>query len=144
MSFKPINRKAPEDRRSVPLDPAAPPTVLQGQVLEVDAADGFAKLADGASVVAAPLWSFTKTGRLDVDIADSVTVLEANFSALVDTDGYVGTPAAGDALAVGTGGNVGKLVVLAVTADATTLQSIVAYCTKPPDSDGFIEFKAIR
>jgi hypothetical protein len=142
--FEPINRKSPEDRRSVHLDPASIPTIKQGQILEVDAADGYAKLADGAAVVAAPLWAFTKSSRLDVSIAKAVTVLEAPFLARVDTDGYAGSPTAKAALAVGTAGNVGKLVVVSVTADATTLQKVVAYCTKAPDADGVMEFKAIR
>jgi hypothetical protein len=141
--FEVINRKAPEDRRSVPTDPATPPTVLQGQIVEVDAADTYAKLADGAAVVAAPLWSFTASARLDSAIADSLSVMEAPFSARVDTDGYAGTPAAKNALAVGTGANVGKLVVQAIAAVAD-LQAVLAYCVLPPDADGVIEFKAIR
>jgi hypothetical protein len=140
--FEPINRKSPEDRRSVPLDPDSLPTILQGQLLTTDAND-FAVLADGAAFVEDPMWAFTKTGRLDVDIANSVTVLEAPFMARVDTDGYTGTPAKGDALVPGTGGNVGKLAVLAVTT-VDHLKSVVAYCQSPPDSDGVIVFKAIR
>ncbi len=112
--------------------------------MEVDAADGFAKLADGSSLVVSPAWAFTKTGRLDSDIAKSLTVLEAPFLARVGTDGYDGSPVAGNALGVGSGGTAGKLVVVTVTADATTLQGVVAYCTKSPDSDGIMEFKAIR
>jgi len=142
--FEPINRKAAEDRRSVPTDPASPPTVLQGQIVEVDAADGFAKLADGAAVVAAPLWVFTKSARLDSQIADSLTVLEAPFSARVDADGYVGTPTAKQALKIGTGGNVGKLEVEATVDSVAKLQGVVAYCVKAPDSDGVMEIKVIR
>ena len=70
--FEPINRKSPEDRRSVPLDPDSLPTILQGQVLQTDAND-FAVLADGAAFVPDPMWAFTKTGRLDVDTANTVT-----------------------------------------------------------------------
>ena len=140
--FEPINRKSPEDRRSVPFDPAVTPTILQGQVLALDAATGKAVLADGD--VPDPMWSFTKTARLDSITAKSVTVLEAPFMAKVNTDGYVGTPAPGDYLAVGTGGNVGKLVVLALNADATVNAPIVARCVKGPDSNGIILFKAIR
>jgi len=143
MSFAPINRKAPYDRRSVPVDPNSPPTVEQGQILEVDATDGYAKLADGAAVVGAPLWAWTESSRPDSSISNSLTVLEAPFVARVGADGYAGSPAAKDALAVGTGGNVGKLVVVTVTAVAD-LQSVVAYCTKPPDADNVIEIKAIR
>lgn len=141
--LKPINRKAPEDRRAVPFDPAVTTTILQGSVLQLDAATGNAILADGAAVVPDPMWAFTKTGRLDTDQAKSVTVIEGPFVADVDTDGYDGTPAAGDALVPGTGGNVGKLVVQAVSTVAH-LQSVVAYCVKPPDADGFIRIKTIR
>lgn len=142
--FEPINRKTAADRRSVPLDPDNVPTIAQGQILEIDAADGYAKLADaGAAVVVAPLWAWTKTTRLDVQIAKAVTVLEAPFVARVDTDGYDGSPVAKNALGVGTGATAGKLVVVTVS-DVATLQSVVAYCTKGPDADGVIEFKAIR
>lgn len=140
--FEPINRKSPEDRRSVPLDPASLPTIAQGQVVQTDSS-GYAVLADGASLVPDPMWAFTKTGRLDVDIAKSVTIMEAPFMFRVDTDGYAGSPAKGDSMEVGTAGNVGKLVVLAVTTVAH-LQSIVAYCITPPDADGVAVFKAIR
>jgi len=141
--FQPVNRKAPADRRSVPTDPTSPPTVLQGQVVEVDAADGFAKLADGAAVVAAPLWSFTKSARLDSQVANSLTVMEAPFIARIGSDGYVGTPAAKDALIIGTTTEVGKLKVQAVSTVAHVVAT-VAYCTKAPDSDGVIEVKVIR
>lgn len=142
--FEIINRKAAEDRRSVPTDPDTPPTVLQGQIVEIDATDNYAKLADsGAGVVVAPLWAFTATARLDSAIADSLTVVEGPFSARVDTDVYVGTPTAKAALGVGTGGNVGKLVVVTVTG-VDDLQGVVAYCVKPPDADGVMEIKVIR
>ena len=141
--FEPINRKAPEDRRSVALDPASLPTVAQGQIVSRDPADGYAKLADGAAVVPDPMWAFTATSRLDSAIASSLSVLEAPFVARVDTDGYAGTPAAGNALAVGTGANVGKLVVQAVAAVAD-LQAVVAYALTAPDADGVILIKAIR
>jgi hypothetical protein len=140
--FEPINRKSPEDRRSVPFDPAVTPDILQGQVLSLDAATSKAVLADGD--VPDPMWAFTKTGRLDTATAKSVTVLEAPFVAKVNVDGYVGTPAPGDYLAVGTAGNKGKLVVLALNADATVNAPIVARCIKGPDSAGVILFKAIR
>jgi hypothetical protein len=142
--FEIITRLAPEARRSVPLHPDTPATVAQGQILSVGAG-GHAALADGAAVVPAPLWAFTKSGRLDVDIGKSVTVVEAPFVAKIGTDGYAGTPALGNALAVGTGADAGKLVVQAITADnCATLQAVVAYCTKAPDANGVIEFKAIR
>ena len=142
--LEPVNRKTAEDRRTVPLDPAALPTVLQGSVLQTDgSANGYAVLADGAAVVTDPMWSFTKSTRLDVQVAISVTVLEAPFVAEVDTDGYVGTPAAGDALEVGTGGNVGKLQTVAVVA-VSDLQNVVAYCLRAPDADGKLRIKAIR
>lgn len=141
--LKPVNRKPYADRRAVPLDPASTPTIAQGNVLDTDA-NGYAVLADGASVVGDPMWAFTKTGRLDSAAADSVSVLEAPFVALVDTDGYVGTPAKDDALKVGTGGNVGKLEVEATVDSVAKLQGIVAYCLAPPNADGFIKIKAIR
>lgn len=142
--LEPINRKAPEDRRSVPLDPAAPPTVLQGSVLQTDGtANGYAVLADGSALVPDPMWAFTKSSRLDVQEANAVSVLEAPFVAEVDTDGYDGSPAAGAALAIGTGGTVGKLVVVTVTTVAD-LQSVVAYCLRAADADGKIRIKAIR
>ena len=140
--FEPINRKAAEDRRSVPLNPASMPTVEQGQVVSIDPVTNTAVLADGD--VPDPMWSFTKTSRLDSTIARSLTVLEAPFTARVGTAGYVGSPAAGDYLAVGTGGNVGRLVVQAPVADASANLAIVARCIKAPDSDGVMVFKAIR
>lgn len=140
--FEVITRGAPEFRRSVPLDPASPATILPGQVCQI--ASGYAVLADGASVVAAPLWAFTKSTRLDAAVSNSVSVVEAPFSARVNTDGYNGSPVAGNPLKLGTTTNVGKLVVQTVTADATTLQAVVAYCTKAPDADGVIEIKVIR
>lgn len=142
--LKPINRKSPEDRRAVPFDPAVTTAILQGQILKTDPGTGKAVIADGAAVVQDPMWAFTKTGRLDTDTAEAVTVLEAPFVAEVDADGHAGTINAGDALGVGTGGNVGKLVAVTVTADATTLQSVVGYAITAPDSDGVMKFKAIR
>lgn len=141
--FEIINRKAAEDRRAIPLDPDSPPTILQGQVLETNA-DGFAILADSATVVSDPMWAFTKTGRLDTDTAESVTVVEAPFMFRVDSDGYVGTPAKDDAMKVGTGANAGKLETEATVDSVAKLQGIVAYCIVPPDSDGIAVFKAIR
>ena len=138
--FEPINRKAPADRRSVPLDPASLPTIEQGQVLMTDA-NGFAVLGDGD--FADPMWAFTKTSRLDVAIAKSVTIMEAPFHARVDTNGYDGTPAKDDALIVGTGATAGLLVVQVVAAVAH-LKAVVAYCVQPPDADGVIVIKTIR
>jgi hypothetical protein len=140
--FEPINRKAVEDRRVVPLDPSSLPTILQGSLLQTDASD-YAVLADGASLVPDPMWAFTKTARLDTTVSESITVVEAPFHARVDTDGYAGTPAKGDALVPGTGGDVGKMAVQVVSTVAH-LSAVVAYCIKAPDSDGVIVFKAIR
>ena len=143
MSFEVINRKAPEDRRSVPLDPASMPTILAGQVLETND-NGYAVLADsGAHVVVDPMWAFTATARLDVTISKSVTVVEAPFSARVNTDGYNGSPVKRNPLKVGTGATAGKLVVATISTVAD-LQAVVAYCTKAPDSAGVITIKAIR
>lgn len=141
MSIEIINRKAAEDRRSVPLNPASLPVVKAGQVLQI--VGGFAVLADGAATVPDPMWAFTATGRLDVDQSKSVTIIEAPFQALVNTDGYVGTPAAGDALSLDTGGNVGKLKVQAIST-AADLQKVVAYCVAAPDADSKLRIKAIR
>lgn len=139
--FEPINRKAAEDRRSVPLDPASLPTILQGQVLMTDA-NGYAVLGDGDT--ADPMWAFTATARLDSQVSESVSVIEAPFIARLNTDGYVGNPAKNDTLAIGAGGgNVGKLVVQAVAAVAD-LKKVVAHCVQAPDSDGVMLFKAIR
>lgn len=142
--FEIINRKAAEDRRSVPTDPGTPPTVLQGQIVEIDSADGYAKLADSAAVVAAPLWSFTASARLDSAIANGLSIVEGPFSARVDTDVYVGTPTAKQALKIGTTTNVGKLVVEATVDSVAKLQGVVAYCVKPPDADGVMEIRVIR
>jgi hypothetical protein len=141
--FEPINRKSPEDRRAVAFDPAVTAAILQGQVVSLDPATSKAVLADGAAVVPDPMWAFTKTGRLDTDIAKSVTVLEAPFSAKVDADGHDGAIADGAALAIGTTTAKGKLVSITPSSVAD-LQSVVAYCVKAPDSDGVMLFKAIR
>ena len=142
--FKPINRKSPEDRRSVPFDPAVTTTILQGQVLSLDPATDKAILADSANnPIPDPMWSFSKTGRLDTDEAESVTVVEAPFVADVDTDGHSGVINSGDALTVGTGASAGKLVAVTVSAVAD-LQNVIAYCVKAPDGDGVMRFKAIR
>lgn len=140
--FEPINRKAAEDRRSVPLDPASLPTINQGQILQTDAND-YAVLADGAAIVPDPMWAFTKTSRLDTKTAKSVTVLEAPFMAKVDADGHDGAITDGAALTLGTGAAAGKLVAIA-PASVADLQAVVAYCVKAPDSDGVMLFKAIR
>lgn len=141
MSIEMINRKAPEDRRSVPLNPASLPTIKAGQVLQL--VGGFAVLADGAAFVPDPMWAFTATGRLDVDQSKSVTVVEAQFQALVNSDCYVGSPAAGAALKIGTGADVGKLVVATLPADMSD-GLVVATCVAAPDADGKLRIKAIR
>src|SRR3972149_3527705 len=107
MSFELITRGAPEDRRSFPTNPTTPPTILAGQVLRKDPATGFAVLADGAAHVPDPMWAFTKTARLDSSVSKSITVVEAPFVGRVNADGYMGSPVAGDAFAIGTGGNAG-------------------------------------
>lgn len=140
--FEIINRKAPEDRRSVPFDPTVLTAAPAGTIVSLDAATGKAILASGD--VPDPMWVFTDPTRLDAGEAESVTVVEGPFEARVNTDGYVGSPTAGAYLAVGTAGNAGKLVVQTVTADATTLGPVVARCVTPPDGDGVITFKAIR
>ena len=140
-----ISKNPPMDRRAVPLDPATVTTIAikPGQVLK-KAASGFALKADGAAVVGGPVWAFTDSSRTDVQAAKSLTVVDGPFVAEVDTDCYIGSPALDAALQIDTGANVGKVVTLAVTADATTLQAIVAYCTRTADADGFIEVKVIR
>lgn len=142
--FELISRNAPENRRSVALDPTSPATFKLGQILQKDPSTQYAVLADGASLVTAPMWAFAGKGRLDVDVSNSVTIVEAQFSARVGQDGYAGSPVAGNALKVGTGGDKGKLVVEASVDSVAKLQGVVAYCTKSPDADGVIEFKAIR
>jgi hypothetical protein len=141
--FEPINRKSPEDRRAVAFDPTVTAAILQGQVLSLNPATSKAVLADGAANIPDPMWAFTKTGRLDSDIAKSVTVLEAPFQAKVDDDGHDGAIADGEALTVGTGGAVGKLVAI-TPASVADLQSVIAYCVKAPDSNSIMLFKAIR
>jgi len=140
MSIKFISKLPPSDRRSLPV--ATGSTILPGQVAEEDA-NGDLVLADGASIVESPKWAFTASSRVDAAEAEAMTVVEGPFTADVNTDGYVGTPVKGNAFEVGTGGNVGKLVVLAVI-DGPTLQSIVAYCERAPDADGFIRIRVIR
>lgn len=140
--FEPINRKSPEDRRSVPFDPAVLTDAKQGQIVSLDAATDKVVLADGD--VPDPMWVFSNTTRLDSSTAQSLTVLEAPFTARVGADAYDGSPSAGDYLAVGTGGTAGKLVIQALNADATQNGNIVARCIKAPDSDGVMLFKATR
>lgn len=142
MAIKFVSKLPPSDRRALPFDETTPPTILPGQVVAEDA-NGLAVLADGAATVESPKWAFTDSSRKDSSQAKSVTVVEGPFTADVDTDGYVGNPAKGDALQVGTGGNVGKLVVVA-PASVADLQSVVAYCERPADADGFIRIRAIR
>lgn len=141
MSIEITNRRAPEDRRSLPLNPAALPTIKAGQILQK--IGGFAVLADGAAVIPDPMWAFTQTGRLDTDISGSVTVVEAPFLAKVNDDGFAGTPAAGNALKVGTGADVGKLIVATLPADMSA-GLVVAFCVSGPDADNKIEIKAVR
>lgn len=140
--IKPINQKAFEARRSVTLNPASLPTIKSGQVVATDA-NGYGVLADGAGVIGDPMWAISDTTRLDTIAAESISVIEAPFTALVGADGYTGTPAKGDALVLGTGANVGKLEtkVLSTVAD---LQAVVAYCVAPPDADNNLKIKAIR
>lgn len=141
MSIEIITRRAPEDRRSVALNPAALPTIKAGQVLQK--VGGFAVLADGAAPIPDPMFAFTQTGRLDTDISKSVTVVEAPFSAKINSDCYVGSPVAGNALKVGTGADKGKLVVATLPADQSAAL-VVAFCVTGPDADNKIEIKAVR
>jgi hypothetical protein len=142
MAIKFVSKLPPSDRRALPFDEATPPTILPGQVVQENAS-ALAVLADGASVVESPKWAFTDSARKDSSKASSVTVVEGPFTADVDTAGYDGNPAKGDALAVGTGGLVGKLVIIA-PASVADLASVVAYCERPADADGFIRIRAIR
>ena len=141
MSIEIISRNAPEDRRSVPLNQASMPTIKAGQVLQMSG--GFAVLADGSAVVPDPMWAFTSTGRLDVDVSKSVTVVEAQFTALVSSDCYDGSPAAGNALKIGTGGTAGKLVVATLPADMSA-GLVVAFCVAAPDADNKLKIKTVR
>lgn len=141
MSIEIINRKAPEDRRSVPLNPSALPTIKAGQVLQLSG--GFAVLADGAAVVPDPMWAFTSTGRLDVDVSKSVTVVEAPFQALVSSDCFVGTPTAGAPLKIGTGADKGKLVAATLPADMSA-GLVVAFCVEAANADNKLKIKAVR
>lgn len=141
MSIEIINRKAAEDRRSVPLNAAAMPTIKAGQILQLTG--GYAVLADGAALVPDPMWAFTATGRLDVDQAKSVSVVEAPFQALVNADCYVGSPAAGATLKIGTGADKGKLTTATMPGDMSA-GLVVATCVAAPDADGKLRIKAIR
>lgn len=140
--FEPINRKAPEDRRPVPLKDGE--VVKQGQIVSLDPVTGKAVLADGAAFVPDPMWSFTASSRLDSATAKSLTVLEAPFIARVGADGHAGTIAAGNALKIGTSNDKGKLVAEATVDTVEKLQNVVAYAIKAPDSDSVLLFKAVR
>ena len=136
--LKPLNRKSPEDRRSVAFDPAVLTSAKPGTVLSLDAATGKAILANGD--VPDPMWCWTDTSRLDSSTAKSLTVLEGPFEAYIDTEGYTGTPTAGAYLKP----NAGKLEVHTMNADATLNVAVVARCVVAPDSDGVMLIKAIR
>jgi hypothetical protein len=141
MSIEIITRRAPEDRRSVALNPAALPTIKAGQVLQK--VGGFAVLADGAAPVPDPMFAFTQTGRLDTDISKSVTVVEAPFSAKISSDCYVTGVVAGNALKIGDGADKGKLKAATLPADMSA-GLVVAWCVTGPDADNKIEIKAVR
>lgn len=142
-----VTKNAPADRRSVSLDPATVTTIgiKPGMVLKQGAAPNrYAVKADGAALIGAPLFAFTDSSRKDVQAAKAMTVVDGPFVAEFNADAYVGSPVLDGALKVGTAGDVGKLVVTTVTADATTLQAVVANCSRVADADGFIEAKVIR
>ncbi len=142
-----VTKNAPSDRRSVPLDPATVLTIdiKPGQVLKQGVAPNrYVVKADGAALIGAPLFAFTSSSRKDTQGAKAITVVDGPFVAEFNTEAYVGSPVLDGALKVGTGGDVGKLVVTTVTADATTLQAVVANCTRVADADGYIEAKVIR
>lgn len=141
-----ITKNQPSDRRAVPLDPATVLTidVKPGQILKQGALPNrYAVKADGAAVVAAPLFAFTATSRKDVQAAASITVVDGPFVAELDTDAYVGSPVLDSALKLGTGGSVGKLVVATMPADWAAML-VIAMVSRVADADGFIEVKVQR
>lgn len=141
-----ISKNAPADRRPVPLDPSTITTiaVLPGQILTQGAAPNrYAVKADGGGVIGAPLFAFVGSDRRDVQSSKKITVVDGPFVAEVNADCYVGTPALNEALIIDGGADVGKLVVQAVSTVAH-LQGVVAYCSRVPDADGFIEIKVVR
>lgn len=140
------DKVAPANRRVFKLDPTTIGSVAikPGMVVERNSS-GFAVKGDGAHVIGGPAWAFVDTSRKDVAGAVSMTVVEGPFSAEINTDGYTGSPALNDPMACGTAGNVGKLATQTITAnDCTTLQKVLAYCTRTADADGFIEIKTVR
>jgi hypothetical protein len=142
MAIKFISKNPPADRRAMRLDPASPAVVSPGQVV-VENAGTFAILGDSAGDVTAPKWAFTDSTRTDASSADSITVVEGPFTAEVDTEGYDGTPAKGDAMKLGTAGTAGKLVVFTPSTVADAL-AVVAYCERAADADGFIRIRTTR
>lgn len=142
-----VSKHAPNDRRSVPLDPATVTTIniKPGQVLQQGALPNrYAVKADGASVVGAPLFAFTDSSRKDVQAAKAITVVDGPFVAEINADGIVGSPTLNQALKVGTGGDVGKLTAEATVDSVSKLQGVVAYVTRVADADGYVEVKVIR
>lgn len=145
-----ISKTAPNDRRAIALDPATVATIgiKPGMVLKEGSTPNFylAKATDIA-LVPGPVFAFTDSSRKDVQAAKTLTVVDGPFVADIDADAYVApAPAQGDALAPGadaTPAENGKLKTLAVTTVAH-LGSVVAYCTRGVDADGFIRIKVKR
>jgi hypothetical protein len=142
MAIKFISKIPPADRRALRLDPASPAVIKPGQAVVEDASN-YAVLADSANDVTAPKWAFTDSERVDAADAQAVTVVEGPFTAEMNTLGYDGTPAKGDAMKFGTGGTAGKLITFSPSTVADALD-VVAYCERPANAEGFARFRVIR
>lgn len=146
MGIKLVNSKAFDDRAPAPVAASVTDSALSawlpGMII-TEAADGTHTLADGATFVPDPKILLVGGARRDVRESRAVTFVEGPETFLIDTAGYVGSPVKGSDMAIGTGGNVGKLVIAAVT-DTATLRARVATCTRAPGADGYAKFKFLR
>jgi hypothetical protein len=148
MALKIINDAAFRDRKPAKLPPkttlsdATLKTWKGGMVIR-EQADGSHVLADGAAFVPDPKFLLIGGDASDVLAARSIGYVEGPDTFKINNEAFVGNPVAGDELAIGTGGNVGKLVVVASTTPAL-LSAKVANVTKAADADGFITIKVVR
>jgi hypothetical protein len=148
MAMKIISTDAPNRRRAVKLDPAtvASIAIKPGQVLKV-ASTGFAAKADGgaagATPVGVPVFAFTDSARKDVQSAKAITVIDGPFVAEINNEAFAGTPTIDQDLVIGTGGDVGKLAVQAVSTVAHAM-AVVARVGRSVDADGYIMIKVVR
>lgn len=146
MGIKLVQSKPFDDRASATISDTVTDGALatwKAGMIITEGTDGTHVLADGAGTIPDTKILAVGGARADVRKARAISYYEGPGSFLIDTEGYVGSPVKGSDMAIGTGANVGKLVIAAAV-DAATLKARVAVCTKAPDANGYAKFKFVR